>query len=203
MQCYEVATITVPIGAPPKVLPKIGDYFAAGANGTLCACWYSDIGALNQIMVIRAFAGDAELIAERERMAMAGNLFGVGEFIIDLALDSFIPFPFLPPLVPGDAGPFYEVRAYTLRPSGLAPMLEAWRAAVPARIKYSPLAIAMYAVEGTPRFMHVWPYQSLNERQRIRAAAVAAGVWPPQGGPDHLVTMRSSIFLAAPFSPLK
>ncbi|MBA3506249.1 MAG: NIPSNAP family protein [Betaproteobacteria bacterium] len=203
MHRYEVATITIPVGATSRLLPKIGDYLAAGANGKLCACWYSDIGALNQIMVIREFASDAELIAERGRMALAGNPFGIGEFVVDLAVDSFTPFPFLPPLAPGDAGPFYEVRAYTLRPSALAPMLEAWRAAIPARIKFSPLAIAMYAVEGAPRFMHAWPYQSLNERQRIRTAAVAAGVWPPKGGQDHLLTMRSSIFLAAPFSPLK
>jgi hypothetical protein len=32
--------------------------------------------------------------------------------------------------------------------------------------------------------------------------AVAAGNWPPKGGPDRLTNMQSTIFLPAMFSPL-
>jgi len=39
----------------------------------------------------------------------------------------------------------------------------------------------------------VWPYADLVERSRIRAAAVAAGVWPPKTS-EFIVDMRSEIF---------
>ena len=51
--------------------------------------------------------------------------------------------------------------------------------------------------------MHIWPYRPLDERQRVRAVAVAKGVWPPVGGPAHLTTMSSTIYLPAAFSPLR
>jgi hypothetical protein len=31
----------------------------------------------------------------------------------------------------------------------------------------------------------------------------AAGVWPPPGGPGHLVSQQVDIYLPAPFSPMK
>jgi hypothetical protein len=122
-----------------------------------------------------------------------------------VAIDHFALFPFLPPIAPGKFGPVYEVRLYHLKPSsGLAPTIEAWRAAVGPRSEVSPLTAAMYAPGGPgPRFMHIWPYTSLDERMRLRAEAVARKVWPPVGGPPHLATMTSTIFLPAPFSPLQ
>ena len=64
----------------------------------------------------------------------------------------------------------------------------------------SPLLTAMTSVTGTvSRFMHIWPYTSLDERARLRAKAVEDGVWPPPGGPSHLVGQRSDVYLPAPF----
>ena len=61
----------------------------------------------------------------------------------------------------------------------------------------------MMSVTGpVTRFMHIWPYGSLDERQRLRGKAVAEGVWSPPGGPDHLAVMQSDIFLPAAFSPM-
>ena len=62
----------------------------------------------------------------------------------------------------------------------------------------------MYALDGTvPRFLNIWPYKSVDERSRIRAEAVKDGIWPPKGGPAHLTTMESTIYVPAPFSPLR
>ena len=69
-----------------------------------------------------------------------------------------------------------------------------------------PLArvTAMTSVTGTvTRFMHIWPYRSLDERMRLRAKAVDDGVWPPPGGPGYLASQQSDIYLPAPFSPLQ
>jgi len=97
-----------------------------------------------------------------------------------------------------------EVRSYVLRPDGLATTIELWRKAVPGRLTVSPLLAAMYSVTGPLlRFMHIWPYASLDERQRLRTKAVADGVWPPPGGPDQLIAQQADIFLPADFSPLQ
>ena len=205
MKRYEVATLTVPIGVTPKAMPLIRDYVSAPeAKGKLLACWYSDIGTLNQIIVLRGFADESELAQERERVLVGGNPFGVADSLTSMTIDTYAPFPFLPAITPGSQGPFYEVRVYGVKPSGLAATIEAWRHAVGPRSRISPLVIAMYALDGvTPRFMNIWAYKSLDERQKARSAAVEAGVWPPKGGPANLTTLQSSFFLPADFSPLR
>jgi len=53
------------------------------------------------------------------------------------------------------------------------------------------------------KYVHIWPYPSLDERARIRKHAVDTGAWPPPGGADVLVTQENKILLPAPFSPLQ
>jgi len=204
MHRYDVTTFQLPPGRVPAAFPAIEQYFAGPEHGTLHACWTSDIGTLNEILIIRDFKSEAQRIDERERMVRDGNAFGIGEHVNAMTSATFTLFPFLPPLAAGSPGPFFEVRTYTLRPSGLAPILAAWETAIPRRIERSPLTGAMYAIDGdTPRYMHIWPYASLDARFSIRATAKADGVWPPKGGPDHMLTMRNAIYVAAPFSPIR
>jgi hypothetical protein len=113
-------------------------------------------------------------------------------------------FPCNPPIKPGQYGPIFEVRTYRFKPNGLAPTLKAWDDAVPGRQKLSPILAAMFSVSGvTTRFIHIWPYPSLEVRAATRKTAIETGVWPPKGGPDHLLTMRNDIYLPAPFSPIR
>jgi len=204
MKRYQVTTLTVPVGATPQALPRIRSSINARQDGQLLACWYSDIGALNQIMLIHGHDSDAELAAARGRMLEAGNPYGIGDLVTAMSIESYAPFPFLPEIEPSGAGPFYEVRVYGLKPSGLAPTMQAWRSAVGPRSELSPLTVAMYALDGVaPRFMNIWPYKSLDQRQQVRSAAVQKGIWPPEGGPAQLTTLQSSIFLPADFSPLR
>jgi hypothetical protein len=103
----------------------------------------------------------------------------------------------------GQFGPCYEVRSYVLKPGALAATTEAWRKAVPGRMKISPVLAVMSSVSGAvTRLMHIWPYHSLDERARLRDKAVADGVWPPSGGPALLVSQQVDIYLPAPFSPM-
>jgi hypothetical protein len=97
----------------------------------------------------------------------------------------------------------YEVRTYVLKPDALPPTLEAWRTALPERVKLSPVLTAMHTLTGSmPSFMHIWPYADLNERQRIRSQAVAAGIWPPKGGPGRLASQQTDVYLPTKFSPI-
>jgi hypothetical protein len=202
---YDVTLITVRPGTTPKALERLGHWLATPASsGELLACWYSELGALNVILLMRAYAEEALIAADRDRVAQSGDCFGIAEFIVSASMETYRPFPFMAAIRPGRHGQYYELRTYQLKPNALATTIELWRKAVPGRAQLSPLLAAMYSVSGPiARFMHIWPWQSLDARQRIRAEAVETGVWPPPGGPELLIAQQADIFLPAAFSPLQ
>jgi hypothetical protein len=202
---YDVTILTVRPGTTPKALPQLDQWLrGTRLGGTLLACWLTEIGALNQILLIREYGTEPAIAADRDAIVHSGNPYGVGDMITAASCDTYVSFPFLSPMQAGSAGPIFEVRTYVLKPAGLGKTIELWRAAVQNRVRLSPLLAAMYSLGGgVPRFMHIWPYASLDERQRIRDEAVKIGVWPPPGGPDHLLAQQADIFLAAPFSPIR
>jgi hypothetical protein len=201
---YEIATLSIKLGTAAKAVAGIGDYVKApGAKGTLLGCWSTEIGDLNQLLLLRGFDDHAQLLRERERILHTTNPFGAGDAIASLNFDSYAPFPFLPPVKPGKYGAVYEIRTYKLKHGGVPHTIAAWEAAVPARCELSPLSIAMYALDGPPRFTHIWPFASLDVRAAVRADSVAKGIWPPKGGPDWLTgEMHSTIGLPTAISPL-
>jgi len=203
---YDVTVIGVRPGTHPQALGILGKSLGKSLAGdaSLLACWYSDIGAVNQILLIRRATDTAAAIAARLAVLGSASPFDIGDMITGMTMDTYVSFDFMPPMRPGDFGPCYEVRNYVLKPDGLAPTIELWRKAVPGRSKVSPLLAAMTSVTGAvTRFMHIWPYRSFDERARLRDKAVADGVWPPPGGPSHLVSQQVDIYLPAPFSPLR
>ena len=202
MQRFELAFLSTTIGAAPKAGPAI-EAWAREGKGRLLAVWASEIGLLNQILVLRAFEGDADLAAERARAIANPSPFGCGEWLTGLSMDAYAPFPGLPPVQTGSFGPVYEIRSYIFRTGGLQPTMDAWKVSLPERLKLSPLVVAMHALDGPPRFTHIWAYPSLNDRMAIRADAVARGIWPPKGGPDWLAEMRNTICVPIAVSPLK
>jgi hypothetical protein len=202
---YDITILTTRPAQTSPALPKLGAWLESGASkGKLLGCWFTEIGQLNQILLVRGYEDAGLLASERDQMARSDNPFSISEHLTGYAADTYQAFPFVPAFAPGSQGPVYEVRTYLMKPEGIAPTIELWRQAVPARIAMSPVTAALYSVGGTmPRFLHVWPYKSLEERQRIRGEAVAKGIWPPKGGPGWLLTQQSDIYLPAPFSPLK
>ena len=199
---YDITILSVRPGTHPQALAVLGKSLSGDAS--LLGCWYSDIGKVNQILLIRMATDPAAALDARLAVLKDKSPFGIGEFITAMAMDTYVPFDFMPPMRPGEFGPCYEVRTYELKLDGLVPTIELWRKAVPGRIKVSPLLAAMTSVTGAViRFMHIWPYKSFNERARLRDKAVADGVWPPPGGPGHLVSQQVDIYLPAPFSPMR
>jgi hypothetical protein len=202
---YEIATLRIRLGTLPSVVAGIeATTKSADAKGTLFGCWTSEIGALNEVYLLRGFVDTAELGAERKRLRGTTNPFGCGEVIVGLTFDSYAPFPFLPPIKTGLYGSVYEIRTYRLKHGGVEPTIAAWEAAIPARVKLSPLVIAMHALDGPARFTHIWPFASLDARAGIRADSVKQGIWPPKGGPAWLTgEMQSTIALPTAISPLR
>ena len=202
---YDVTTLVLRPGATPTALPRLEQWLReTPLGGKLLACWFSEIGALNQVLLIREYGNEPEISVDRGLIMNGGNPYGVADLIGTMSSDTYAPFPFMPPMSIGAMGPFFEVRSYLLQTAGLAKTIELWQAAVPNRAKLSPLLAAMYSLSGgLPRFMHIWPYASLDQRQSLRSEAVRTGVWPPPGGPDRLVAQQADIFLAAGFSPIR
>ena len=199
---YEVTILTVRPATQGIALAALEHSLAN--DPALLACWVSDIGALNQILIIKSIADPAAPIDARTALINANNPFGVGEFMTGITMDTYVAYDFLEPMRPAKIGRIFEVRSYTLKIGGLAPTIELWRKAAPARAKISPILTAMTAVTGdVTRFVHIWPYASLEERGRLRAKSIADGVWPPPGGPNNIATQQTDIYLPAPFSPMQ
>ena len=199
---YDVTILTVRPGTHPQALAVLGKSLPGDAS--VLACWYSDIGKVNQILLIRTMTDPAAALDARLAVLKEKSPFGIGEFITAMTMDTYVSFDFIPPMRPSEFGPCYEVRTYELKPDGLAPTMELWRKAVPGRMKVSPLLAAMTSVTGAViRFMHIWPYKNFDERARLRDKAAAEGVWPPSGGPGHLVSQQVDIYLPASFSPMR
>lgn len=95
----------------------------------------------------------------------------------------------------------YEVRTYNIKPKAQAEVEKRFGEAYEYRKKLSPLA-AFWHTEIGPlnQIIHVWPYKDLAERDKIRAAAVQTGNWPPNTG-DLLLDMRSEIYIPFSISP--
>lgn len=200
---YGITTLTHKIGAVSTLLDRLDRSLKDGAmSGQLAGCWYSEIGALNNVLLMHAYADAGALFDDRARVLHSNDPFASSELLTEIGFEGYHAFPDLPTLEPGKPGPFYEVRRYSLTLGGLRPTIDAWAKVRQSRSALSPLMVVMYAVDGgVPRFMHIWPYQTLDQRLEIRAKAVQLGVWPPPGGPQYLRTMRSEIFLPAAFSP--
>ena len=94
----------------------------------------------------------------------------------------------------------YEVRTYTLKPGSVAQFEENFAKALPAREKYSKLGAFWHTDIGPlNQVIHVWPYESVDERNRIRAEAAQDPEWPPANPPEMYVNMESEIWTPAPF----
>ena len=202
MKLYDLTTLSIAVTAHAATQTAL-ERTLPEAGGRLLGCWTSDVGVLNRVMVLREFDGWDEAQAARESLLASAEPLGcVG--LEGLEVGTYALFPFLPAIAPAAFGRCYELRTYGLKHGRLPATIEAWKNAVPARTALSPLIGAFYALDGDlSRFLNIWAYPSADERARVRAEAVAKGVWPPVGGPTSLTHMTSTLAVPAAFSPLK
>jgi NIPSNAP len=75
----------------------------------------------------------------------------------------------------------FELRSYVLMPGTLDETLRRFEAVLPHRLQFSRLAGLWCAESGDmDRIVHLWPYDSVQQRMDLRAAAAASGEWPPK-----------------------
>jgi hypothetical protein len=93
----------------------------------------------------------------------------------------------------------YEIRTYQVKVGSLAEVEKRFGEAYEYRKKYSPLA-AFWHTEIGPlnEIVHVWPYQDMAERARIRGEAAKDTNWPPKIQ-EFILKMQSEVLVPFPF----
>ncbi|WP_395347254.1 NIPSNAP family protein [Variovorax sp. UC122_21] len=202
---FNLTTLQCIPGGVAAVLEGIHKSLVGPRAPALLGCWISEIGSLNEIVVLRSFpsaeALDEQAFGEAELAPHAG---AIGS-LVGLDQGLFASFPGLPVHAGGKLGGFYEIRTYALRdaPQALPQTIAAWQEAAPGRVTLSPLVAALQSLSGPPRIVHIWPFETLDQRQAVRADAFQKGLWPPRGSLQWLDGAKSSIYIPAPFSPLR
>ena len=204
---YEFRTYRLKPGSLPEVLKRFEEgYEHRKKYSELAAFWYTDIGPLNQIIHVWPYADAGERVRVRAETQKDPNWPpNIHEFLEQMESEIYVPFSFSPELKPGKMGPIFEMRSYMVKPgTGIPGTIERWEPQLPKRTALSPLAFVGHTDTGPlNKYIHIWPYESLNHRAEIRKTAVETGAWPPPGGGATLVTQENKIMLAAPFSPIQ
>jgi len=210
---YEVRTYDIKPHSLPEVEKRFGEsYEKRKKYSELAAFWHTEIGPLNQIIHVWPYKD----LEERGRIRAAAVKDGVwppktGEFMLSMRSDIMIPFAFSPEIKPGKMGPYFEMRTYTYASGELPKFAQLWEKALPARLKIGPVCAVWYSeLGGLNKFVHIWPYPTLDARNETRLKAQATGMWPPsavakkEGLPVYqLLAQENKILMPAAFSPLQ
>jgi NIPSNAP len=210
---YEVRTYNVKPGSLPEVEKRFGEAYEVRKKlSPMAAFWHTEIGPLNQIVHVWPYKD----LAERDRLrAESLKLDGwppkIGEFLLEQRSDIMIPFAISPEIKPGKMGPFFEMRTYTYENGELPLITKLWESAIAERLKAGPVCAIWYSeLGGLNRFVHIWPYKTLDERNETRTKMQATGLWPPsakakkEGGRGYrLLAQENKILMPASFSPLQ
>ena len=200
---YELTTLSCsPLGMG-DASERARAWIADAVAGRLLGIWHSDIGTIGQLIVLREFDTDGDLASERERALMSEDPFGSASGGTPITMESFAPFPFLPPVKGRNYGGTFEFRTYYQKPGGLPGTMAGWRDAIePARAYTDHLVVNMYALDGEPRITHIWGFDSVAQRDKLRGEHYAAGLWPPRGGPERIARATSTIARSEPGLPI-
>lgn len=190
------------LGAVLPLLPKA--YETHAPSGTALGCFSCEFGVLNRFVFLTRYEDAERLTADRLRLLKIDDPYGLEPYIGGIESTAFKPLSFAEPVDPGSYGPFYEFRSYTIAPGGLAETEAAWAKVMPRRNEMSKLLTIMASIEGAPmKMVHIWPYNSIEDRSRARAEASREKIWPPPGGSAQLTSLKSELFVATAFSGLK
>ncbi|NQW23234.1 MAG: NIPSNAP family protein [SAR202 cluster bacterium] len=203
---YEVRTYTLKPGSVAKFEENFGAALPHREKfSKLGAFWHTDIGPLNQVIHVWPYESLDERTRIRAEAVKDPNWppHNDPEMYVHQQSEIFIPAPFMRPLGGDQAlGNVYEMRSYTYKTGTMGKVIDIWKDAVPHREEFSPLAAAMYTeTGGLNKWVHIWPYKDLEERNKIRAEASATPHWPPPTR-EFLVSQESKILVPASFSPM-
>ena len=171
---YEFRTYDI----KPRTVDQFGENTKAKLDkrleySSLGGFWYTEMGPLNQVVHIWPYE-DLNHRSEIRSKAVSDGDWPPdnNDIILNMESEIMLPAPFMRPLEP-------------------------------KREEYSPLVGCWYSdIGGLNKFIHMWSYDSFEERASVRAETRAQGVWPPKGGVAP-VKQENKILLPFDFSPLQ
>ena len=203
---YEVRTYTLQPGSVAqfeenfaKALPSREKYSKLGAF------WHTEIGPLNQVIHVWPY----ESVEERNEIRAEASKDpdwppkNPPEMYVSMSSDIYIPAPFMRPMGGDQAlGNIYEMRIYHYKTGSMPEVIKRWGEAIPHREEFSPCAGAMYSDLGSlNKWMHIWPYKDMEDRNRIRTEASKTEHWPPPTR-EFLLSQESKMLVPSSFSPM-
>ncbi|MFH1032158.1 MAG: NIPSNAP family protein [Chloroflexota bacterium] len=204
---YEIRTYGITVGSLAEVEKRFGEAYEQHRKkySELAAFWHTDIGPLNEIIHIWPYKDLNERARIRAEASKNPNWPPkTGEFIRFMRSEILAPWPFSPQITPGKIGPLFEMRIYTVKPGALPDIMKGWEAKLPERMKLSPLVVVGTVEFGqVNQMIHIWAYNSFEQRAAVRAQFIKSGIWPPPGGVGRLITQESKIMMPSAFSPLQ
>jgi len=202
---YEFRTYTLKPRSMPEFLKTFGEALTGREEfSKLTAFWLTEIGPLNQVIHVWGYEDTSARSRIRAEAAAAGKWPPkTGHLIVDMKSEIMIPASCSPELKPAEIGPYFEMRSYIIKPGSAPKMDERWAEFLPGRVAMSPLVGAFTSDIGDlNQWVHIWAYNSLDQRMAVRDKAKAEGIWPPPGD-SPVIHQESKIMLAAPFSPIR
>jgi hypothetical protein len=210
---YEVRTYTVKPRMMAEVVKRFGEkYEQRKKYSELTAFFQVEVGPLNTFMHIWGYKD----LEERGKIRAAAVKDGawpppISEFLVSQKSEILNPAPFAPAIAPSSNGPWFEWREYTHAPGQLPVMMKNWEVALETRLKFGPITALWYSeLGGLNKWIHVWPYKTLDQRNEVREKAHASGAWPPSaraktdGRPlENLMAQQNMFLTASSFSPIK
>ena len=207
---YEMRTYDLKPRSLVEVEKRFGEaYEHRKKYSELAAFWHTEIGPLNQIIHVWGYKDLDERTKIREAAVKGGNWPPkIAEFIVRQRAEIMIPFSFSPEIKPAKVGPYFEIRTYTFAGGELPHIKKLWESAINQRLEYGPVVAVWHAELGAVNtFQHIWPYNSLDQRDQIRKKVQATGMWPAgkkaekEGGRDYnLIAQENKIVMPSAFS---
>jgi hypothetical protein len=203
---YEFRTYDLKPGSLPEVMKRYGEAYEKRKEfSKLAAFFYTEIGALNQILHIWPYKDTKEREEIRAKAVNSGAWPPkISDYILNQHVEIMVPWSFSPELKPGNYGPYYEMRSYICKAGTIKDTKEAWLTKFKERTALSAMSGVFSVDIGTAlKIVHLWPYQDLKQRSTIRKKAADEGVWPPSAGKGNFFSQENKILLPAPFSPMQ
>ena len=201
---YEVRTYTLKPGTVEQFEKNFAEALPYRVkHSPLGAFWHTEIGPLNQVIHVWPYADLNERTRVRAAAAKETHWPPRSDgAILNMQSEVYMPAPFMRPMGNQELGNIYEMRSYTFQPGTMPEVVKRWGECIPYREEYSPLAAGMYTdLGGLNKWVHIWPYKDLNERNRVRDEARGSGHWPPPTR-EFLVRQENKIMVPAAFSPM-
>ncbi|EDO40732.1 predicted protein [Nematostella vectensis] len=180
-------------------------------HSKLCGFWATELGGLNQAVHIWEYDNFAhrtevrKALSQDEKwqsqyMAKMMPMLQRQENLIMKAVPWYEMQKFQ------SRGGIYELRAYTLKTGKSEQWAHRWLQGLPARCKYSaPVGVWMSEIGTLNQVIHLWQYDSADERVRIRQEAFKEEEWAEtvRDCGEFVKKMTSKILIPTNFSPWK